>query len=306
MSQSQVIARSQTPFQAFAVLAAGVLAVSVGSTFIRLAQEESVPSLLIAAARLGLASLVLTPFVLWRYSPQIARLKRNDLLLAGLSGIFLAIHFATWVSSLEYTSVLISVVLVSTNPLWVGIMEVMFLRARLNWNIRIGLAVAFLGGLLIAIGGNSQSGRESNPLLGAGLALAGALAFSVYFVIGRKLRADLPVIPYIWLVYSCGAIPLLVGVTVSRIPLNEYSAEGFLWLAATALVPQLIGHSSLNYALGFVPATLVTLAMQLEPALSGVIAFFVFNERPGLPHIIGSATILLGIITASLGHSRSE
>jgi drug/metabolite transporter (DMT)-like permease len=138
----------------------GVLAVSFGSIFIRLAQAQNIPSLLIAAARLGIASLVLTPFVLRRYRLQIVQFNRSGLLLAGVSGIFLALHFATWVSSLEYTSVLISVVIGDSFPLWAGIMEVVVPSRACIAASRSAAAPGRRD--MIAVGGSQQSTSDSD------------------------------------------------------------------------------------------------------------------------------------------------
>ena len=120
MSNKMTETPGSSPLKAYGMLAVAITATSLAAIFIRLAQNEDVPSLLIAAARLTLATLILTPLTLRRYWSHIEGLSRRDLLLAGLSGMFLALHFAAWVTSLEHTTVLISVVLVSTSPLWVA------------------------------------------------------------------------------------------------------------------------------------------------------------------------------------------
>jgi drug/metabolite transporter (DMT)-like permease len=303
MSEAQPQTTILTP--AYTALVIGVIGISLGSIFIRLAQAEGVPSLLIAAARLSIAAFILTPIVLRRYLPDIRQLERSELVLAGVSGIFLAVHFATWVSSLEYTSVLISVVLVNTNPLWAALLEVTFLKIRLPKSVKLGLAIAFIGGVVIVLPSGGQLALGSNPLLGAGLAIVGAIAVSVYFVIGRKLRASLPLLPYIWLVYGCAAIVSMIVVLISRIPVTGYSTEAYFWLVTMAVVPQLIGHSSLNYALGYLPATFVTISIQLEPMISAVFALFLFSEIPSYLQIVSSIVILAGVILASIGQSRS-
>ena len=138
--------RVAPPGRVYLVLLAGLMAVSLGAIFARLAQDAGLPSLLIAAGRLTISALLLTPFVLIRHRAPLRELGRRDLTLAAGAGLFLALHFATWIASLEYTSVLISVVLVSTGPLWVALLEVVFLHARLNRLIVVGLGVAFAGG----------------------------------------------------------------------------------------------------------------------------------------------------------------
>ncbi|MBL8154951.1 MAG: DMT family transporter [Anaerolineae bacterium] len=294
------------PTKAFVVIGMGILAISLASIFIKLAQQEGVPSLLIAAGRMTIAALVLTPVTLRRHWNDLQRIGRSEVLFGGLSGLFLAIHFATWILSFEYTSVLVSVVLVTTNPLWAALLEMVFLRARLGRLVILGLIVGVLGSIMVAFPPTGAISLGQNPLLGSALALTGAVAVAVYFVLGRKLRAGLPLLPYIWLVYSSAAIILIIVVIVARIPITGYSASGYFWLVAMALIPQLIGHSSFNYVLKFLPASYVGIASQLEPVLSAIIAFFLFRESPAALQIAGSGIILTGVILASLGQSRSS
>jgi len=249
-----------------------------------------------------IASLVLTPITLSRYRQEIKGLQRNQLLLAAASGLFLAIHFATWVKSFEYTSVLVGVVLVNTNPLWAAILEVIFLRTKLGRWVIIGLVVGILGSIVVALPSGGSLQFEANT--GSLLALIGAFAVAVYFVIGRNLRAKLSLLPYIWLVYSCAAIFLIILVVATGVPVLGYSLKGYLLLILTALIPQLIGHSSLNFGLRYFPASYVGIAAQLEPVLSAIVAFLLFTEIPTSLQIVGSVVILSGVILASLGQTQ--
>jgi drug/metabolite transporter (DMT)-like permease len=297
--------RVQTrPVRAYVIILLGVGAVSLAAIFIRLAQAENIPSLFIAAGRLVVAAIVLTPITLRRYWTDIRGLNRGDLGLALVSGFFLALHFATWILSLEYTSVLISVVLVTTSPLWVALLEVIFLHARLGRLVILGLIIGLVGGVIAALSSGGGIDLGSRPLLGSLLATIGAVCVAIYFVIGRKLRASLDLLPYIWLVYGCAALILLLAVILMGIPITGYSSEGYLWLVAMALVPQLLGHSSYNYALKYLPATLVGVISQLEPVLSAIAAALVFGEIPTVLQILGSGIILFGVILATLGQNR--
>jgi len=244
----------------------------------------------------------LAPFTLRRYRTELKNLHRNQFALAAMSGLFLAIHFATWVKSFEYTSVLVGVVLVNTNPLWAAILEIIFLHARLVRLVIIGLIVGILGSVIVAMPAAGSLHFEANT--GSLLALIGAVAVAVYFVIGRNLRATLSLLPYIWLVYSCAAVFLLILVAATGVPVLGYSLKGYLLLVATALIPQVIGHSSLNFALRYFPASYVGIAAQLEPVLSAIIAFFLFTEIPTGIQIVGSGIILSGVILASLGQTQ--
>ncbi|MFW5709041.1 MAG: EamA family transporter, partial [Chloroflexota bacterium] len=142
--------------RAYLVLIIGVAAVSLAAIFIRLAQAQAVPSILIAFGRLFVATLILTPAVLRNtaFHAQLRNLSRIDLLLLLTAGFFLAMHFISWVTSLEYTTVLISVVLVTTTPIWVALLEVIFLKARLSPWIIAGLALALVGGVVIGLSGD--------------------------------------------------------------------------------------------------------------------------------------------------------
>lgn len=287
------------------VIGVGIVAVSLAAIFIRFAQAEGMSSLLIAAGRLTLSALILTPFALRRHLPDLRAMRGADYLLAAASGLLLAVHFVTWIASLEYTSVLISVVFVSTSPLWVAMLEFIFLRSRLKPPVVFGLLVAVMGGALIGAAGDATGGAGSDPALGAGLALLGAIAIAIYLVVGRKLRARLPLLPYIWLVYGCAALFTILMVMMSRTPIIGYSASSYSWIVLLALVPQLIGHTSFNYALRYLSATYISIAAQLEPIGSAFAAFLVFGEIPLPLQIAGSAAIIVGVALATFGQSRA-
>jgi drug/metabolite transporter (DMT)-like permease len=306
MSQSTAIAPTRAPLQVFAVVLIGVLATSTAAIFIRYAQGEGLPSLVIAAGRLTLAALLLTPFALRAHRPELAALTRRDLVLGAASGFFLAIHFATWIASLEYTSVLISVVFVSTSPLWVALLELFFLRVRLGALVWFGLIIALIGGIAIGTAGGGGDDVGSNPVLGGALALAGAVAIAVYLVIGRKLRAKLSLLPYIWAVYGFAALFLIAFVIVAGLPITGYSPNGLIWIILLALVPQLVGHSSFNYALRYLSATFISIATQMEPIASAILALIIFREQPTAAQVVGSLAILAGVLLAIWGQNRDS
>lgn len=302
-----IAARPATAYS-YPVLVMGIFAVSLAAIFIRLAQEEAVPSLVIAAGRLSIAALVLTPLTLRNaaYRAQLSRLKRQDVLLALVAGIFLAAHFAAWVTSLEYTTVLISVVVVTTTPIWVALLEIFFLRSPLQRHVIIGMAVALGGSIIIGAASSGSADSGDQQLLGAALSAVGAVTVAVYLIIGRRLRPSLSLLPYIWLVYGCGALILAGVVVLTGTSVTGHPVEGYLWVAAVGLIPQLIGHSSLNYALAYLPATYVSIATQAEPIGSAIIAVIVFREIPGVWQVAGSLVILAGVMLATLGQSSAQ
>jgi drug/metabolite transporter (DMT)-like permease len=276
----------------YSVLTLGVISVSFAAIFIRLAEA---PPLVIAAYRLCLASLVVAPTAWIRSRQELRGLSRREVALALLSGAFLALHFGLWIASLSYTSVASSVVLVTANPIFVAIASYLLFRERLGRQGILGIVVCLVGAVLIGYG-NWRLGPQ--PLLGGVLALLGALAVAGYLLIGRRLRQNIGILSYTALTYSSAALLLLVAVLAFGHPLFGYSSTTYLMLVLLAVVPQLIGHTSLNWSLRFVSATLVTIAVLGEPVLATALAFFVLNEAPTLTEVIGGILILGGIFVA--------
>jgi len=269
----------------------GVVVVSCAAILIRLAEA---PPLVIAAYRMGIASLVLSPLALplrreWR------RMRTRDIGLALLSGLFLALHFALWITSLDYTSVASSVVLVTTTPLFAGVGAHFLRQDRLTGRTVAGILISLAGGMVIGFGDLSLGWR---PLLGDTLALLGAMAAASYFLIGRRLRPNLSILGYIGLVYPAAAVVLLLMVWGWGNSFTGYSGQTYLMLLLLALGPQLLGHSALNWALGYFPATLVAIAVLAEPVVATVLAIFVLGESPTAAEVGGGVLILVGIYVA--------
>ncbi len=275
------------------VLLVGIIAVSASSIFIRNAQTAA-PSLVIAAYRMTIASLVVVPVALWRHQNELRKLRATEWLLAAASGAFLALHFAAWVTSLEYTSVTSSVVLDATSPMWVAIGSWLLLRERLTRPVIFGLIVAVAGSLVIGLGDMTQ-GTSSAPLLGNSLALLGALMVTGYWLIGRRVRGSLSLVPYVAIVYSMAAVVLLIMVAGARQPMIGYDTTTYVWLVLLALVPQLVGHSSFNWALARLPAVFVAVATLGEPIGATVLAYFLLSETPTIIRMFGAALVLAGI-----------
>lgn len=268
---------------------------------IRYALQEGAPPLVIAACRLAIASVLLTPVALGLRRPELARLTRRELGLALLSGTFLAVHFASWITSLEYTSVASSVVLVTTTPLWVVVLSPFTLREPITrWQLA-GIGMALVGGVIIGISDSSSTSARS-PLLGDALALVGAMMAACYIILGRNLRKKMSLISYTFVVYSAAAVALVFFMLVRGYWPVGYSPVVYLWFLLLALVPQLLGHSSINWSLGYLPAATVSTILLGEPIGSTILAVILLNETPGVVKIIGAVLILAGIYAVA----RSE
>jgi drug/metabolite transporter (DMT)-like permease len=300
----------KVPLGPQAAIFLGVLAISTGSIFARLAQQEA-PSLVVATYRMVLATLFFLPWAVTKYRQVILGFTKKQVLLILLSGFFLALHFATWITSLEYTTVASSVVLVTTVPLWVAIISTVFLKEKPGSLLMIGLFVALIGGVIVSMGMSCYVDGTVNCsgfseffhgryFYGNLLALAGAWAASGYMVIGRKVRATVDVVPYAFAVYGFSAIILLITSIVLGLNLTGYSNETYLWLVALAFFPQVVGHSTYNWALGYLPVTYVAVVLLGEPIGASILALIFLGEIPSFIEVIGGLLILLGIYLASL------
>ena len=273
----------------YLVLAIGVVSVAFAAIFIRLAEA---PSIVIAAYRLCIAALILAPVALTRGRNELLHLSRLDILLAICSGAFLAVHFALWIASLRYTTVTSSVVLVTISPIFVAVASFVLFREKITPRIITGIAITIIGAF--TIGFNSwQLGGAS--VKGSILASLGALAIAGYLLIGRKLRQKMELLSYIFLTYSSAAVILLVWCFIVGGSFTGYSGETYLMFILLALVPQLLGHSSFNWSLRFMPATMVTIAVLGEPVGATILAFAILKEVPTVFEIIGGILILGGI-----------
>ncbi len=287
-------------WRTYAALAGGVAIVSTASILVRFAQSQGVPSLAIAAWRLALAALVLMPLVLLRSRAELAALSRRDWWLAAAAGVFLAAHFASWIVSLEYTSVASSVALVTTNPIWIALFSLLVLRERIPAlrALAVALSLAGSGIVLWADTGPTVAGT-SNPLLGNMLALLGSLTMCGYLLLGRRLRAHISVLAYIGVVYAVAALCLLALAVASGARMGGYPYFAWVLLAAMALGPQLLGHGAFNYALKHVSATMIALAVLGEPIGSTLLAWLLFDEAVGPVKLVGMGLLLGGIFLAA-------
>jgi len=291
------------------VVVLGLLVTSTAAILIRFAQVEA-PSLVIATWRVGLASVVLAPILLARHRASLRALTLKQVSLGLISGVFLALHFATWISSLEFTTVASSLVLVATSPLFVALIAPRVLQEQLTPWVLAGLAVALVGGVGIGLSDACeweaglrcpQAGEflRGRAVIGDLLALAGAAAGAGYFMIGRRLRRELSLLPYIGLSYGAAALVLACLTALAGMSILGYRPITYLLFAALALGPQLLGHSSFSWALRYLPVGFVSIVLLAEPIGSTVLAFLILGESPGPLKLISVMLVLLGIYLAS-------
>ena len=276
----------------YITLFVGVLSVSFAAIFIRLADA---PPLVIASYRLTIASVILIPIASIRAKPSLkslTKLSRHDMLLILLSSVFIALHFGLWITSLSYTSIASSVILVTSHPAFVAVISYFLWGERLNKLTISGIVVALIGVIFINYGGFTFGSRA---ILGDWLALLAGFSMGAYLVIGGQLRARIGILSYLTIIYTCSAVILLVATMVFGYSLFGYSPFTYVMLILLALVPQLVGHSSLNLAVRLIPVTFVSVAILGEPVGATLLGYFILSEMPTANEIVGGLIILGGL-----------
>jgi drug/metabolite transporter (DMT)-like permease len=271
------------------VLSLAVVFVSFGSIFVRLA---AAPALAVAFYRVALASLLLLPLAgrdARRSWPALSPRARGLLLASGLA---LALHFATWIASLSYTSIASSVLLVNTAPLFAVFLSRVFLAERVPGVVLAAIPIALAGAALIAWGDWSGS---PGTLGGNLLALAGAVTLAAYQVIGRGLRAALPLNAYVLGVWATAAAGLAGLAAVGGVHLWGFGGPTWLAFLALAVVPTIGGHGLVNKSLRSLPAPTVGLFLLGEPVGASVLAFFLFGEAPAPVTLAGGSIVLFAL-----------
>ncbi len=275
------------------LLTIGILAVSFGSIFVRLAHA---PALAVSTYRVFWASVLFAPVLLSGPVREWSPLTRKDLSLLILSGIALAFHFGLWIASLSYTSVASSVLLVDTTPFFIGLASPWIIGRACPGRFWFGLGLAFAGCVLIFHGDWSQS---STSLKGNLLALSGAIAMAVYLMVGSRARQKLSLIPYVWPVYATAAMALAGACVLAGVSLRGYPAKTHLFMFLLGLVPQCIGHTTYNWSLKWLPPSIVALIGLAEPIGAGILAYLILNEGLTVLKIAGGTVVLAGIYLAS-------
>ena len=281
------------------VIALGVVivAISTGAILVRLSDA---PSAIAAFYRVLFTTLPLLPVAGWKYRDQFRDLGRRDLLFATLSGLALALHFAAWFESLEWTSVAASVTLVQSQPLFVAAGAWLLLRERVTSRMVLGILVAVAGMAAMSLGdllGGTLIG--SAPLLGNALALFGAVMAAGYVLAGRSLRQRMALIPYVVIVYSVCTVGLLAIAILQGGPLTGYPPREWLIFLGLAVGPGLLGHTVINWVLAHLESSVVSVSLLGEPVGATVLALVLLSEVPGPTTVLGAVFVMAGIYLAS-------
>lgn len=270
-------------------MAVGVFAMTWAAILVRWADA---PALSIAFWRMAIAAFCLFAYCAFARVRFWRSWRGIDWWTGAAGALLLALHFAFWISSLEYTTVAASGVMVSTQPVFVAVLGLAFLKERPSRAAWAGIGLAILGTGVIA---GADFALDRRALLGDALALLGAMWISGYYVLARVLRATKDLVPYVTVVYSLTAAWLLIAAVADGNPLVGWDAGTWAALAGLALAPTILGHSSMNYALRYMPAFQVNIAILGEPVGAAIWAALLLSERPGPGTLIGGVLILAGI-----------
>ena len=283
----------------YLILGLALVAISLSAIFIRLAEA---PGVVIATYRMLIAALVMLPLGLRK--GESGRFTSKGLLLSVAAGVFLAPHFATWITSLSFTSVAASVSLASTTPLWLALLSWLFLRRPPSLAVLFGVLVAIAGGAIIGFDDLRAGGAT---WFGNLLAVTGAVAMAAYLLLGRSAQLHGLSLPqYAGAAYSAAALLLLPVPALFGFSYTDYSSATFAWILLLALVPQLIGHNGVNYAIKRLNPTLVATATLLEPVGAALLAWLLLSEVPGRTTLIGAALLLTGVLVTARQSGRER
>lgn len=299
------IPASSRPLFPFLILALGLISATFSVIFMRMALDTGIASPVIVAVRMLLAVVIFTPFVLRNHPQTIRGLRKRDWLLLPIAGLMFAADLVLFSEAVKHTSILIVTVIGGLAPLWTALLERFVLRTPLHRLVYIGLLLAIVGGGVIALAGSgNSSGMGPNPLLGITLALGSGASSACYLTVARSLRPRIPLLPYIWLIFGIALVVVLLVASGTGAVFTGHAAEGYLWVLMTTIAGQMIAHPAINFAVGFISPTFISISGQSITVMGTILAFFIFQEVPGIGEVLGSIIILLGVIFAITGQNE--
>ena len=273
------------------MIVVGLIGISMSSILVK---YSTAPSAITAAWRLLWTVLLMTPVVLGKGTVrnELFHISRKTLLLSGISGVFLAVHFVLWFESLQHTSVASSTTIVCTEVIWVSLGYCLFLKGKLSGRALAAIAVTFIGSTVIASSDSSQGGAQ---LYGDILALLAAIAVAAYTLIGRIVRKDTSTTVYTYLVYGACAGVLLLLCCLMGESLTGYGVGAVIVGFLLAVVSTLLGHSIFSWCLKYFSPSFVSASKLCEPVAAAVLAGILFGEVPGILQVVGGVLIIAGV-----------
>jgi len=281
----------------YIALSISIISVSSAAIFIRLISADA---LSIAFYRLLFTFLLITPFVFFskKTRSELLKISTKNFLIMVLIGLILAFHFAFWISSLDHTSVASSVILVTAHPILVGPVSHFLLKEKLSFLNSFGIIISVTG-VIILVFGNSDpfSGIQGSTFYGNILAILGGVMAGLYILGGRKLRKNISVSSYAFVVYAFGAMFLFVICLFFESELVNINLHDFQLIFLMALISGILGHTLYNWSLEHIRASVASVFLLGEPVGSTFFAAIIpsISEIPTIYTVIGGGIILSGI-----------
>ncbi|MGD9569993.1 MAG: DMT family transporter [Sedimentibacter sp.] len=272
------------------IILVGTFFTSLSSIIIRFSEA---PSLVISAYRMLFTTLMLLIPVMLKNRSEFKKITKKEIILCTTSGIFLALHFAAWISSIKMTTVANSTILVSCSPIFVALANYFISKEKLGRKMAVGISMSLAGTFIIAMG--SSKDTASNMMLGNILAFLGAIFVAGYLVIGGIARKTLSAGIYVFLVYSVSTIVLFAMCIVSGTPVYPYAPREFVLFAAMAFFCSILGHTVYNYMVKYVSSTMISVSTLVEPIFASILALLIFKEIPSIYTLVGGMIIITGI-----------
>lgn len=289
------------PFNPYFAVVIGILAVSTSAVLVKLTGDA--PPSIIANYRLLFAVLIMSPIIFIYYRSELKRIQKKDWILAIFAGIFLAFHFILWFSSLNYTSVASSVVLVTLQPIFAFLGTYFFFKERFSPGTVISMVIALLGSVIISWSDFQISGLA---LFGDILALLGAIMITSYFLIGQTIRRRLSLMTYTFLVYGVSTVTLFIYNVILRYSFVGYSASDWWIFLVLAIVPTFFGHTMFNWALKWLSTSTISMAIVFEPIGASILAYLVLGEKVTWLQFLGGTIVVFGLFLFIMSTNRKR
>ncbi|MBP1927006.1 drug/metabolite transporter (DMT)-like permease [Sedimentibacter acidaminivorans] len=279
----------------------GVFFTSLSSIIVRISQS---PSLVISFYRMLFTVFLLLFPVILKERKVIKSITKKDLILCIVSGTFLALHFASWIASINMTTISNSTILVSCSPIFVSLANYLILKEKFTSKMLIGLTMSLIGTGIIAMG--SSGGSTNDMMLGNILAFMGAIFVAGYFVIGGIVRKNLSAGSYVFIVYSASVVVLFFMCLLTKTPIYPYSPKEFLLFFALAFFCSILGHTVYNYLMKYISATMISISTLCEPIFASILALIIFKEIPSIYTLIGGTIVLSGVFYYILSQTSKK
>lgn len=285
----------------YAALAFAIFAASTSAILVR---WSTAPSSVAALYRVVFTTALVAPIALYRHRDEFSRLARRDVGFAVVAGVALAVHFAVWFESLNYTSVAASVTLVQTQPLFVALGAGLVLGERVSRETVVGLAIAIVGAAAMSLGDAGEAPLSDATMYGNALAVLGAVTVAGYVLAGRSIRQRVSLFPYVTVVYTACAVTLFALVGVQGHDFVAYPAREWLLFLGMAIGPGVFGHTVVNWVLEYLESVVVSVAWLGEPVGATVLALALLTEVPDLITVVGGLVVLVGIYVTTIERER--